>query len=72
MDIARLNARSKLSNQQRDFTDNELGRQSHIRNVHLRSLYLACFYSTSLIINNTDKMHYRIYVRYIRRQSCRH
>ena len=36
MDIARLNARSKLSNQQRDFTDNELGRQSHIRNVHLR------------------------------------
>ena len=40
MDIARLNARSKLSNKQRDFTDNELGRQSHIRNVHLRFKFL--------------------------------
>lgn len=35
-DVARLNARSKIGQHSRDFTDSELGRLNHVNNVHLR------------------------------------
>ena len=67
MDLARLNARSKLTNKQRDFTDKELGRQSQIRNTHLR--YGSWDNQTKCWIYFLDKMHYHIYDRCIRRQN---